>query len=51
VLGGFISRTPHSLGVVTMEKKSDPIKGSPKMGSGMKNGSRLMKKLWAKNKK
>jgi hypothetical protein len=35
-----------------MEKKSDPIKVSPKMDSGMKNGSsRLMKELWAKKKK
>jgi hypothetical protein len=34
-----------------MEKKSDPIKVSPKMDSGVKNGSRLMKELWAKKKK
>ncbi len=35
-----------------MEKTSDPIKVSPKMDSGMKNGSsRLMKELWAKKRK
>jgi hypothetical protein len=52
VLGGLISRTSHSLDVVTMEKKSDPIKVSPKMDSGMKNGSsRLMKELWAQKEK